>query len=154
MTQHQTCQQWSNTLKKYGYPRIGDKLASDVTAEDIKAIVEPTWVKKTETASRVRMRIESVLDYAAGTDAPNPASEKGTRDKVIPPPRKVTKVVDRPAAPYADTPRITTELRSKDHLSAYCLHFIILTAVRSSDGRGAKWSGIDMDAKFWSINAY
>jgi len=149
-------QQWSNTLEQYAYPRIGNKLASDVTVEDMKAILEPIWVKKTETASRVRMRIESVLDYAAvheGTDARNPASWKGTLDKVLPPPRKVTKVVHHPAAPYADIPRIMTELRNKDHLSAYCLRFIILTAARSGEGRGAKWTEIDMDAKLWSIPA-
>lgn len=65
----------------------------------------------------------------------------------------MTKVVHHPAAPYADIPRIMTELRNKDHLSAYCLRFIILTAARSGEGRGAKWTEIDMDAKLWSIPA-
>ena len=149
-------QQWTNTLTQYAYPRIGSKQASEVTIEDMKAILEPIWVKKTETATRLRMRIEAVLDYAAvheGTDVRNPARWKGTLDKILPPSRKVSKVLHHPAAPYADIPRIMTELRKKDHLSSYCLRFIILTAARSGEGRGAKWSEIDLEAKLWSIPA-
>lgn len=149
-------QQWTNTLTQYAYPRIGSKQASEVTIEDMKAILEPIWGKKTETATRLRMRIEAVLDYAAvheGTDARNPARWKGTLDKILPPSRKVSKVVHHPAAPYADIPRIMTELRKKDHLSSYCLRFIILTAARSGEGRGAKWNEIDLAAKLWSIPA-
>jgi len=73
--------------------------------------------------------------------------------KFCPPSRKVSKVVHHPAAPYADIPRIMTELRKKDHLSSYCLRFIILNAARSGEGRGAKWNEIDLEAKLWSIPA-
>lgn len=69
-------QQWTNTLTQYAFPRIGSKQASEVTIEDMKAILEPIWAKKTETATRLRMRIEAVLDYASvheGTDTRNPA---------------------------------------------------------------------------------
>jgi len=149
-------QQWQNTLEQYVHPAIGHKLPADVTLADVKAILLPLWTSKTETASRLRMRIEAVLDYAAvhdGNDRRNPARWKGNLDKLLPAPRKVTKRVHFAAAPYVDVPRIMTALREKDSLSAYCLRFIILTAARSGEARDARWSEIDLDKKIWLIPA-
>jgi integrase len=147
-------QQWENTLAQYAYPGIGSKLPADITLIDVKAILLPLWASKTETATRLRQRIEAVLDYAAvhdGIDRRNPARWKGNLDKVLPAARKVTKRVHHAAAPYPDVPRIMATLREKDFLSAYCLRFTVLTATRSGETRGALWSEMDLNAGIWTI---
>ncbi len=115
------------------------------------------WATKTETAVRLRGRIENVLDYAAVHEKAhgryNPASWRGNLDKVLPAARKVTQHVHFASAPYADVPGIMSALRDKDFLSAYCLRFTILTAARSGEARGASWNEIDMAAKTWTIPA-
>jgi len=98
-------QQWENTLKQHVLPSIGNKVPGDITLADIKAILLPMWATKTETAARLRQRIEAVLDYAAvhdGSDRRNPARWKGNLDKILPPAGKVTKKVHYAAAPYTD----------------------------------------------------
>lgn len=150
-------QQWANTLRDYAYPVIGNKPPAEVTLADVKAILLPLWASKTETATRLRQRIEAVLDYAAVhglcDGSRNPARWKGTLDKVLPAPRKVTAREHHAAAPYADVPRIMAALAGKSHVSALALRFIILTACRSGEGRGARWEEIDLDAATWIIPA-
>ena len=150
-------QQWANTLRDYAFPAFGKKRPADVTLADIKAVLLPIWATKTETAQRVRGRIEAVLDYAAvhglcdGTR--NPARWKGTLDKVLPAPRKVTAREHHAAADYADVPRIMALLAGKSHVSAMNLRFTILTAARSGEARGALWDEIDLDTATWTIPA-
>ncbi len=149
-------QQWTNTLIQYAFPSIGDKSPADITLADVKAILQPLWTTITETANRLRMRIEAVIDYAAvheESDRRNPARWKGNLDKILPSPRKVKKITHFASAPYSDVPRIMSELRIKDCLSAYCLRFTILTATRSGESRGARWSEIGLDARVWTIPA-
>jgi len=149
-------QQWENTLRDYVLPAIGDKPPADVGIADVKSILMPLWAEKTETATRVRQRIEAVLDYAAVhglCDGPNPARWKGCLDKVLPAPRKVTKVEHHAAAPYADMPRIMGELARKDHMSYLALRFTVLTAARSMEVRAATWGEIDLQARVWTIPA-
>lgn len=149
-------QQWENTLRDYVLPAIGDKPPADVGIADVKSILMPLWAEKTETATRVRQRIEAVLDYAAVhglCDGPNPARWKGCLDKVLPAPRKVTKVEHHAAAPYTDVPRIMAELARKDHVSALALRFIILTGCRSGEARAATWGEIDLQARVWTVPA-
>lgn len=149
-------QQWENTLEQFAYPKIGAKLPADVTLADVKAVLMPLWTTKTETAVRLRGRIEQVLDYAAvheDADRRNPARWKGNLDKVFPQPKKVSKVVHHPSAPYIEVPDIMSHLRGKDTASAYNLRFTILTASRSGESRGALWSEIDMANKVWTIPA-
>lgn len=147
--------QWQSTLETYAYPVIGGKLPADVSLADVKAILLPIWATKTETATRLRQRIEAVLDYAAvhsdDQSRSNPARWKGVLDKVLPPARKVTKKTHHPAAPYADVPAIMAVLRGKDSLSAYNLRFTILTAARSGESRGALWDEMDMGSRVWTI---
>ncbi|MHB1246181.1 MAG: tyrosine-type recombinase/integrase [Sulfuriferula sp.] len=148
--------QWVTTLEQYAYPVIGHKLPADVSLADVKAILLPIWATKTETATRLRQRIEAVLDYAAvheDSDRRNPARWRGHLDKVLPAANKVRTRVHFPAAPYLDVPRIMSALRDKTFVSAYCLRFTILTAARSGETRGALWSEIDLDAKVWTIPA-
>jgi integrase len=151
-------QQWENTLRQYAFPVIGHKAPADVTLADVKAILSPLWATKTETATRLRQRIEAVLDYAAVHDlcngARNPARWKGGLDKVFPAPRKVTSPQHHAAAPYSDVPRIMAELSKARHVSALCLRFAILTAARSGEARGCKWEEIDFRTTTWRIPAH
>lgn len=149
-------QQWENTLIDYAYPEIGDKLPADIMLADIKAILMPIWTNTTETAGRLRGRIESILDYAMvheDADRRNPARWKNNLDKIFPAPKKIAKRVHHPAAEYEDIPSIMSKLREKDFLSAYNLRFTILTAARSGEARGALWKEIDLANKVWTIPA-
>jgi integrase len=152
---HKYIKQWSSTLETYAYSSIGTKPPKEITITDILAILRPLWPVKTETAKRLRQRIETVLDAAAIMDAdlarPNPARWTGVLSKVLQPPHKVTPITHHPSAPYADLPRIMAALATKDHTSALCLKFIILTACRSGEARGADWSEIDLEASLWTI---
>ncbi len=149
--------QWTATLQQYAFPTIGGKLPAEITLADVKAILLPIWATKTETASRLRQRIEAVLDYAAVHEGAhvryNPARWKANLEKVLPAASKVAKRVHHAAADYADVPGIMSALREKDFLSAYCLRFTILTAARSGEARGAMWKEIDFAAKTWTIPA-
>ncbi len=115
-------QQWANTLRDYAFPVIGNKPPAEVTLADIKAILLPLWATKTETATRVRQRIEAVLDYAAVHGlcdaAANPARWKGRLDKVLPAPRKVASREHFASAPYTDVPRILAELAGRGGMPA------------------------------------
>jgi len=149
-------QQWENTLEQFAYPKLGDKIPADISLADVKGILLPMWTTTTETAVRLRGRIESILDYAAvheDADRRNPARWRGNLDKVLPPPKKIAKVKHHPAADYNDVPKIMEALRTKDSLSAYNLRFTILTAARSGESRGALWSEIDLANKVWTIPA-
>jgi integrase len=149
-------QQWENTLEQFAYPKLGDKIPADISLADVKGILLPMWTTTTETAVRLRGRIESVLDYAAvheDADRRNPARWRGNLDKVLPPPKKIAKVKHHPAADYNDVPKIMEALRTKDSLSAYNLRFTILTAARSGESRGALWNEIDIPNKVWTIPA-
>lgn len=146
--------QWASTLEAYAYPTIGNKRPAEVTVGDVKAILEPLWATKTETASRLRGRIEAVIDYAAvieGDDRRNPARWRGNLDKLFQAPRKVSAVKHHPAAPYAEVPAIMRALRQRPTMSAYVLRFSILTAARSTEARDARWSEIDLATGTWTI---
>lgn len=102
-------QQWENTLEQFTYDKIGSKLPADISLADVKSILLPIWATKTETALRLRGRIEQVFDYAAvhkDADRRNPARRKGNLDKVFPAAKKVSKVVHHSSAPYIEVPDI------------------------------------------------
>lgn len=151
-------EQWTMTLQTYAYPSIGGKLPADVSLADVLSILKSMWTNKTETAVRLRGRIEAVLDNAAVHEKAhgryNPARWKGNLDQVLPAARKVTKHVHHAAAPYSDVAGIMSALRDKDFLSAYCLRFTILTAARSGEARGALWNEINLTSKTWTIPAH
>jgi integrase len=148
--------QWASTLEAYAFPVIGHKPPQDVTLADIKAILLPIWSTKTETASRLRQRIEAVLDYAAVhglRDSNNPARWKGTLDKVLPAPSRVATKSHHPSLPYERVAEFMAALREHEGMSARCLEFVILTACRSGEARGATWDEIDLDFATWTIPA-
>lgn len=149
--------QWPSTLKRYAYPTIGEKRIGAITLADIEAIMRPIWSKKTETAARLRSRIEAVIDYgyiAEGIDRRNPAAFKGNLEhRGFGKRRKISPVVNHPAAPYACVPAIMDELQGLNTTTALCLRFIILTWSRSSEARGARWEEFDERVGLWSIPA-
>ena len=148
--------QWRNTLETYAYPVIGDLSVQDVDIGLVLVILEPLWVEKTETASRVRQRIENVLDWAKVRkyrQGENPARWRGHLDKLLPKPNDVQKVQHFPAMPYKAVPEYFRELRQVDTVAAKALALIILTATRNSEAREARWQEFDLESMIWEIPA-
>jgi len=146
--------QWSSTLKTYAYPKLG---ALDVQAVDTDLVLDvlrPIWTTKTETASRVRQRIEAVLDYATAIRArsgENPARWKGHLDHLLPRPSKVRTVKHHPALNWRQAPAFMAELAQRTGIDARALAFTILTAARSGETRGMRWGEIDLEEKVWTV---
>ncbi len=148
--------QWRNTLKTYAYPHMGSLLVRDVDLPHVLAALKPIWQTKTETASRVRSRIQAVLDYAKACKyraGDNPAVWSGHLDKILPAPSKVSAVKHFLALPYSHMGDFMARLRKADGMGARSLEFTILTAARSGEVRGAVWSEIDLDAGLWVVPA-
>ncbi len=146
--------QWTSTLTTYAYPVFGDLSVTDVELPHISKVLEPIWTTKTETASRLRGRIEQVLDWATARGyrtGLNPARWRGHLDKLFPRPSKVSKPVHHRALPIQDTGAFMADLRSADGMGARALMFAILTAARSGEARGATWSEIDLARGIWII---
>lgn len=148
-------EQWESTLRTYAYPVIGKLHVRHVTRTHIVEILEPIWTTKTETASRVRGRVESVLDWARvkgyRDEGINPAAWRGSLDKILPAPKKTKRVRHHPALPIEQTGAFMVTLRATEGISARCLEFAILTAARSGEARGARWSEIDLGKAVWSV---
>ena len=150
--------QWSATLKTYAFPVIGDqpvsKISNSAGTDLVMKVLEPIWYEKTETASRVRGRIETILDWAkvrGYRDGENPARWRGHLDKLLPPKGKITPVKHHAAMPYADVPAFMQRLRAEQGTAARALEFAILTAARTSEVLGAKRSEIDRKARMWIV---
>ena len=149
-----SAQQWRNTLATYAYPEMGSLLVRDVAMTHVLNVLEPIWHSKTETATRVRGRIESVLDWATARgyrEGLNPARWKGHLDKVLPAADKVAKTTHHPALPVSDLGAFMKELRQIQGMGARALEFAILTAARSGEVRGATWAEIDTQAAVWTV---
>jgi integrase len=147
-------QQWANSLAQHAYPVLGELLVRDVKLPQVLAVLEPIWTTTNETASRVRSRMELVLDWATARglrDGLNPARWRGHLDKLLPKPSKVAKVEHHPALPVGDVGAFMVRLREAQGTGARALEFAILTAARSGEVRGATWAEIDTEAKTWTI---
>jgi len=147
--------QWSATLDTYASPVFGKLQVRDVTTEHVMLAVESIWKTKTETASRLRGRIESVLDWAkvrGYREGENPARWRGHLDKLLPARSKVARVKHHAALPYAEIGDFMPKLRKIDGMGARALELAILTACRSGEVRGAIWSEFDLDAGLWVIH--
>lgn len=148
--------QWRNTLATYAGPVIGSVDVSAVDQAMVLRILEPLWREKTETATRVRGRVESVLDWAAARGlrtSENPARWRGHLDKLLPKPSKVKKVKHHEALPYSEIGTFMAALRAEEGMGARALEFAILTAGRSGEVRGARRSEIDLQARLWTVPA-
>ena len=146
--------QWRSTLTAYALPILGPKRIDAITVEDIKAVLDPIWKTKTETASRVRGRIEAILDYAKvmkWRSGENPATWRGNLSHLFPAKSKISPVEHHAALPWADLPGAMAKLAQSDATSALALRFGILTAARYGEFSGARWPEIDLVTKTWLI---
>jgi integrase len=148
--------QWRMTLETYAGPELGPMLVADIAVQDVLRVLQPLWQTKTETASRLRGRIEAVLSWAtvAGhRSGDNPARWSGNLKELLPAPSKVAKQDNQPALPIDDASRWLTALRTRDGTGSRALEFLIMTAARSREVRGATWDEIDIDKALWIIPA-
>ena len=146
-------EQWRNTLAST-YPEIGDLQVRDVSLPHVLAVLTPIWKTKTETASRLRGRIESVLDWATARgyrEGLNPARWKGHLDHLLPAPGKIVKTGHHAALPLSEMGNFMQALRKQQGTGARALEFTILTAARSGEARGANWNEIDLDEATWLV---
>lgn len=145
-------QQWRNTLTTYAQPLFKLPI-TEVATENVVAVLQPIWLAKAETASRVRGRIERVLDAAKAKDlrtGENPARWRGHLDILLPK-RSKAKVKHHAALPFADLARFMVDLRKRPAVAARALEFTILTAARSGEVRGMTWGEVDLNAKLWTV---
>jgi integrase len=148
--------QWSATLATYAYPIIGELPVQAIDTGLVMRVLEPIWTTKTETASRLRGRIESVLDWArvrGYRDGENPARWRGHLDHLLPERGKVAKVDHHAALPYREMANFMTQLRQQSGVSPLALEFAILTAARTGEVIGANWGEIDLNEGLWTIPA-
>lgn len=147
-------QQWRNTLKTYA-ASIFDVPIDKVMTEQIVALLMPIWLSKPETASRVRGRIERVLDAAKARklrDGENPARARGHLYLLLPK-RDTSKIKHHAALPYKKLPKFVAELRARPAVAARALEFLILTAARSGEVRDMTWAEVDLEARLWAVPA-
>ncbi len=149
--------QWRSSLTTYAFPVIGDKAVASITVEDVLAVIRPIWMTKNETASRVRQRIEAVLDWSkvmSLREGENPALWKGNLAKLLPSPNKVQKENRYPAVDLDEIADWFRILRHRDGMAARALEFLTLTASRSGEVRGALWDEMNLANGIWIIPAH
>jgi integrase len=147
-------QQWQNTILQYAVPVLGKMMVQDIGVQDVLRVLQPLWTEKTETASRLRGRIEAVLSWAtvAGhRTGDNPARWAGNLKELLPAPSKVAIVGNQPALTVDDAPRWFRALRGREGFGARALELLALTACRSQEVRGAAWDEIDLNTALWVI---
>jgi len=148
--------QWKNTLATYVSPVFGSLPVQAVDVGLVMKVLEPIWTAKPDTASRIRGRIESVLNWAKARGyrrGENPALWKGHLDNLLPAPGRLKTTRHHAALPYDQTSQFTASLRRQDGVAALALEFMILTAARTGEIIGARWNEIDMEAKVWTVPA-
>lgn len=134
-------EQWIYTLTEYAFPFIGDKPINIIETDDVLSVVLPIWTTKTETASRLRGRIERILSAATVKKlrtGPNPAIWRGHLDALLPQPKKIARVVHHPALPYSELPAFMEKLQGREGVASLALEFTILTAARTGEVLGGK----------------
>lgn len=148
--------QWRSTLARYAHPVLGEVAVDSIRTEDVLKVLEPIWLKKPETAGRVRMRVQAVLDWAGARglrSGDNPARWEGHLDKILPRRSQVAAVKHHPALPFAELPQFMGDLGRIDATVARALQWVILTGVRTSEALGARWGEIDLTHGIWTIPA-
>lgn len=148
--------QWEATLKTYAYPVIGALPVQSIDTTLVMKVLDPIWSTKSETASRVRGRIETVIDTAKARgeyQGENPARWKGHLETLLPKRSKVRKVRNHPALAYGELPAFLKDLRGREGIAAAALEFQVLTVVRPGNVLAARWSEIDRAGKVWTIPA-
>jgi integrase len=149
-------QQWTNTLTTYAYPIIGGLRPKDIDTDLVLRVLKPIWLTKNETATRLRGRIENILDAAkvqSLRDGENPARWTGHLDHLLAAPSKVQKPKHHSALPYSEIAAFIKALRASAGTAARALEFTILTATRTSEALGATWAELDLSVPLWTIPA-
>jgi len=148
-------QQWKNTLATYVYPVIGELPVAEVGTAHVLQILEPIWKAKAETASRVRGRMETILDAAKARgyrDGENPARWRGHIAQILPVRSRLTRGHHK-ALPYDAIPAFVGALHQREAVAALALEFTILTAARTGEVIGGKWNEVDLEKAIWTIPA-
>ncbi len=148
--------QWESTITTYASPVLGKLPVNAIDTGLVMKVLQPIWGQKTETASRVRGRIESILDWATVRGyrhGENPARWRGHLDKLLPKRSKVAQVRHHPALPYTEIGGFMKALRKQEGVAARALEYLILTCARISEVVNAKWEEIDLPSKTWTIPA-
>lgn len=148
--------QWTNTLSTYAYPVIGELPIASIDVGHIMKILEPIWKSKTETASRLRGRIESVIDWATAHGyriGENPARWKGHLDHLLMSKSAANKVVHHPALPYGELAAFLPNVQEQEGNAKQALELLILTACRTSEVINATWDEVDLELATWTIPA-
>jgi integrase len=146
--------QWETTLAEYAYPVIGDLGVDVITTQHVAAVLTPIWTSKPETASRVRGRIEQILGREKGLgyrSGENPAAWKENLAQILPRPAKLKRVQHLEAMPAKEIGDFMVKVRTDANVAARALEFMILTAARTGEVRGARWSEINFDERLWII---
>lgn len=146
--------QWENTLATYASPIIGALPVAEVDTPLVVKVLSPIWNIKTETAVRLRGRIENILDWATVSKyrvGDNPARWRGHLENLLADPNKIAPVEHHPALPWHETGAFMAELRQRPGIAARALEFLILTNLRSGSVRGTRWDEIDFDARVWTV---
>lgn len=146
--------QWRQSLRDHVFPKLGPLSVTDIDTAAVLSALEPFWNEKPETASRVRGRIESILDWAKARglrDGENPARWRGHLENLLPARRKVRRVEHFAALPYEEVPGCMVALRGEDTVMARALEFLALTAARSGEVLGATWNEIDFAKRVWTV---
>jgi integrase len=148
--------QWAMTLRAYAGPHLGTLPVSEVETAHVAAALRPIWTVKPETASRLRGRIEAVLDFAivhGWREGPNPARWRGHLDHLFPRRSKVRPVRHHAALPWREVPGFMARLRASEGVAARALEFAVLTAARTGEVLGACWSEVDLERADWTVPA-
>jgi integrase len=148
--------EWKSTLAMYAYPVIGELPVASIDVGLVLKMLEPIWATKSVTASRVRARVEAVLDFAKARglrEGENPARWRGHLDHLLPAASRVSKIKHFAALPYSEIGEFMDALRSREGVAPRALEFLVLTAARSGEVLGAAWNEIDLAAKTWTIPA-
>ncbi|MXP63911.1 site-specific integrase [Roseomonas sp. M0104] len=146
--------QWLATLEQHAFPQLGEMPIAAVDVPAVLRVLRPIWPKIPETASRLRQRIEAVLDLArvrGWRSGENPARWRGLLSEELPPSRRVKRVEHRPALSWQQMPAFWTALSNVDGMGAAALRFAILTAARTGEVRGMTWREVDMEASLWTV---
>jgi integrase len=146
--------QWRNTLSVDAYPIAGQLQVSDIDTAVVMRILRPIWALKPETAGRLRGRIERILDWATVSGfrkGQNPAQWRGHLENLLPAKSRIHSVQHHPAMPYQEIGDFILQLREQDGVAAQALEFLIYTAARTSEVRGASWGEFDLNRGIWTI---
>ncbi len=155
-TNEKHANQWRNTLKTYALPVLGQRPVATIDTDLVLRVLEPVWTEKPETASRLRQRVEAVLDWASARgyrSKENPAKWRGHLDHLLPAQRKIATVKHHESLPYSEIASFIVDLRKQPGTGARALEFLILTAARTSEVTGARWKEIDLANRVWIVDA-